>query len=560
MVNSLQKHAIYEDFKVNKEELSELYIEKILLDYQNNEDSSYEESFTQITEYLKKFPNYEVQPTNEESSFVSQMLYNHDQLLKYLHTTQPPKDSLYIAHIFTILLNTTNFKDKQAIIDMFDLLKETLTPDEITAFLSSQIREENKDLIQILLRYNQLTRIRYKDSGIKKTENLSLAIGMEKKFFSIQRTKNRYLKKDNFIPRTVHYDASQKITSVFLKNHGNQKLCKTGISKKVTVAMIVPDDRTISPTIIAQAVNKTSSINKIPMTTLKNSALRRIYENINGIEKEILLHKLFSGNTGIWPILSSFEYKKLSVEKGYVIPKISFLMPMAISDIAKFCEGAPITTLDDLIECFDIAKQLTAGLNLMHTSGYIHGDLKPENALFAYLENGKIVAGLSDFGSTFKANSSKKLPYPFNEGSYGSPFSTAPELFGSKNFNKDLFKIDIWALGYLFHLLFLKKDLKFSDILCKQENFPANAVSPETKKEMFGLIIKEIEKPREAIVKKENRSLLEDFTLLIYDMMRFDPSKRPNIQQVAERLELLEQNILTASFNAISLEEQCVVA
>lgn len=516
------------------------------------EDHDYDEAFIEIAEYLKKFPTYTATATNEKSSFVSQVLYNHQQLVKIIDPLKISDDSLYLAYTFTQLLNVEGFKNKTITIGIFDELREFLTNDQIIDFLSAQITEENKKLVDTLLRYNQLTSVSYQDSGLKKRDNLFLASFIEKQFFRTPRAQNCYLKKENSIPRTVHYDASEKAICVFLKNHGNQDLYKTGTSKKVTAALLIPDDRRSNPTIVAQAVNKTSSMNTDPITELTTSEISYMRDEYENIEKELSIHQLFSGNVGIWPLLSSFTYEKPSIEEGHTISKISSLMPMATSTLRQFYKKPPITTLDECNEYCSIAKQLTLGLYTIHANGYIHGDLKLGNALFTYLENDEIFAGLSDFGFSFKPEIEKNLPFPLNEGYYGSLFCTAPELFGKKTFDEDLFKVEIWALGYLFHMLFLKKDFDFGSIPSGQRNLLKDPVPNEKKINMVDLIMEEIEKPREILIKKENRSLLEDLEILTYDMMRLDPSNRLTLQEVLVRIENFEQQ----STSAFSTKEE----
>ena len=97
----------------------------------------------------------------------------------------------------------------------------------------------------------------------------------------------------------------------------------------------------------------------------------------------------------------------------------------------------------------NLMRKILRGLAYIHTSGYMHRDIKLENIMVTMqVENGKLISlepSLTDFG----------MAKQFKEGEretqcLGTPLYMAPELLQTKSYDK---KVDIWAIGILTYIL-----------------------------------------------------------------------------------------------------------
>lgn len=102
-----------------------------------------------------------------------------------------------------------------------------------------------------------------------------------------------------------------------------------------------------------------------------------------------------------------------------------------------------------------IILSLLMGVSNLNKNGIIHRDLKPENLIFQ--KNGsKYLLKILDFGLACKINEPTKLISSV----CGTPGFMAPEIFRTSR--KNLYsimnsKIDIFAIGAIFHLLLFNK-------------------------------------------------------------------------------------------------------
>lgn len=94
-------------------------------------------------------------------------------------------------------------------------------------------------------------------------------------------------------------------------------------------------------------------------------------------------------------------------------------------------------------DAFNYFTQICEAVYYLHEEkNIIHRDLKPDNILII---NNQIKLG--DFGIS-KTMTGKNTNMNKNAKQYGTPDYQAPEIFQSKTYNK---KVDIWALGIIFH-------------------------------------------------------------------------------------------------------------
>jgi serine/threonine protein kinase len=325
---------------------------------------------------------------------------------------------------------------------------------------------------------------------------------------------------------------------VLLKNHGlvtardRTSFLETGTYKKVTLALQVPLETHKPPILVAQAVSKSFDIyrDKVPPTPQNLQSYEENNQDwFNEVLNDIKWHKELSKKapTGIWPFINYFTYEK-TLKNNSKAPKVMSFSPLANATL--FDIKFPLS-LDQGIK---VAYQLAQGLHYLHSNEFFHGDIKKNNVLF---NQSTCTAGFTDFGLSSRITD--PIQHPLPQGYYGSIVYTAPELFGNKKFKGDLFKLEIWALGYLFYEIFLEKVPCWEPILIKNGSNLQKEVQAEDIQLMNFLATQVIEVPRKVLVSKKDRSVEEEALLLIFDMMRIDPSLRLPSKEVVNRCEAL---------------------
>lgn len=90
-----------------------------------------------------------------------------------------------------------------------------------------------------------------------------------------------------------------------------------------------------------------------------------------------------------------------------------------------------------------IISHIIVGLHDLHSNGYTHADVKPQNILIGHRLNRKEkFAVLCDFNWTMKLNDTFKIPYQLQSLPYRAP----EVLFGDQYYDK---KIDLWSVGII---------------------------------------------------------------------------------------------------------------
>lgn len=176
------------------------------------------------------------------------------------------------------------------------------------------------------------------------------------------------------------------------------------------------------------------SLNGLIGKTTENTVLKIIEH-----EKEIETLRMVA-HENITPILASFV---LSFG-GHTAH--GMVMPLYKSDLYWFIIGHIETKKQIDIEtarkvCCDIAK----GLQHIHSKGWVHGDIKPENIFID--ENGKAIIG--DFGGSSREGD------PITSATFGY---ASPELIVSKN---GCSPCDVWSLACVVYVM-LNLKLLFS--------------------------------------------------------------------------------------------------
>ena len=121
---------------------------------------------------------------------------------------------------------------------------------------------------------------------------------------------------------------------------------------------------------------------------------------------------------------------------------ICLLYPLAIKDLRghKWEEA-------DIHFIKRSAHGFLQGLKALHRAGWIHGDLSPQNILFALLNPPTTV--LTDYGQAYRAAQDV-------EGNIGVERFLAPEVDGQQVYTN---KIDVWAAGLILCLMLLGNEV-----------------------------------------------------------------------------------------------------
>ncbi|MBS0655846.1 MAG: protein kinase family protein, partial [Verrucomicrobia bacterium] len=307
------------------------------------------------------------------------------------------------------------------IVEKFKELRSIIDESQTFAILKNHEISTHSLFIKLLMRYNQL----YRFPELTEDVRLNVACSIESADITISEPPYyKYFKKNGpSAPRSLFYDNIKNNFFVVLKTHENVTFRKISGYKKITFAIQVPCDRGKMSQIVIQSVMK--------------NGVRSLLDHLTALV-EMENHRLFSGKKGIWPILAFGKYAK-TTKDGNKIDQITAFTPYAnLGDLfnKEFSLGS----------CITIADQLACGLRYMHLLGYLHGDIKPSNIVVSQcpITNEK-KAGFIDFGFCFKFLEGKSLPFPLDEGFYGTIEPTAPELINNKQFTGDLFKVEVWA-------------------------------------------------------------------------------------------------------------------
>ena len=203
-------------------------------------------------------------------------------------------------------------------------------------------------------------------------------------------------------------------------------------------------------------------------------ALKVIQNNLYGIQCFVeLMILLFCSHKYI---LNCFQY---CVDFRDNVTKI--LMPLATCDLFKKISSKEMK--DNLgkskFKIKNIFWQTVYAVSFLHSSGIIHGDIKPSNILMYKNE-----IRLADFSlSSFLFNDEKI----YNSNCYTEKYR-APEIWAEQGYS---YKADIWALGCTFHEILYGKSYSI--------DFPGRFLEKEQDSELKNLLEKMLE------VREENR-------------------------------------------------------
>jgi len=154
----------------------------------------------------------------------------------------------------------------------------------------------------------------------------------------------------------------------------------------------------------------------------------------------------------------------------------------------------------DTSSILDWISQVILGVQLMHSKRILHRDLKSQN-LFLTKDG---VLKIGDFGIAKELETIKKL----TETNVGTPYFMSPEVVRGEPYGE---KADVWAIGViLYEMTFLWKP------------FDGNSIQ-----EVF-------DKIRDDPIDLSIRPIDTDIEMLLHTLLNKDPSKRPDINDIAE--------------------------
>lgn len=192
-----------------------------------------------------------------------------------------------------------------------------------------------------------------------------------------------------------------------------------------------------------------------------------------GIDNEIRVITKLCSNDGHRNIISILQHGWLNKDQWYY-----FDMELCAMNLEEFIYGRYITTLgseyfdpiavEKGLEClklWNIMRDITRGLEYIHSLREVHRDLKPQNGMSNnHLQTNDLVllsvnAGawkITDFGLTFEGTS--RIQYT-TRNSRGTEGYRAVEVLGIEELGFVTKASDIWALGCILHELAFRKKL-----------------------------------------------------------------------------------------------------
>ena len=177
--------------------------------------------------------------------------------------------------------------------------------------------------------------------------------------------------------------------------------------------------------------------------------------------------------------------------------------------VLELFDGQPLESsrpesMLDIVCCF---VQVAKALNALHHAGYVHCDLKPNNILMAADGQVKVI----DLGQACKVNTAKKRIQ-------GTPDYIAPEQVKCEPVTP---RTDVYNLGATLYWVLTGRNLPTLFTLKKSEN--------------SFLVDVKLDSPREL-----NPRVPENLSSLVTECVRVNPAKRPDMQDLIRRLEIIE--------------------
>jgi serine/threonine protein kinase len=240
---------------------------------------------------------------------------------------------------------------------------------------------------------------------------------------------------------------------------------------------------------------------------------------------EIAVFKRLRKCPGIVPFLGSVESSK----GRYSI----FLEYFSGGTLGGLLRRQQKLSTDQMLQ---VAKDVAQGLKCMHERHLIHRDLHLGNILLRSTHSGRLEAALVDFGKTLNADHVRD-----NVVLQASKGRNPPEALLVPFSKINRYLADVYAMGCNYYCM------KWQQPVPWQQSFNVYALHTYTssfRKKIHARIVttykrEKREKTRSLIRKKRNGESLspdEEFQMLIFQMIDFEPSRRPCMSEVVRRL------------------------
>ncbi len=169
----------------------------------------------------------------------------------------------------------------------------------------------------------------------------------------------------------------------------------------------------------------------------------------------------------------------------------------------------------------NIMKQVTLGLQFLHSQNKIHRDIKPGNILVTTDEKKRIIVKLSDFGE------SRNMDRTAIATVIGTPFFAPPEMFeGIEKKTRQNRKVDIFSMG-----------LTFLGII--QNNQKLIPIGEGLKQSDF-IGLKMLQEPtyKPVTIKDNDDSFIQTVKEIVLETVIKDPYKRLPAEGILHKLEV----------------------
>lgn len=343
------------------------------------------------------------------------------------------------------------------------------------------------------------------------------------------------MSKGRVASRSVLFDCSLNLCSVPTKNYSLYK--NHGTYKRVRALLTVPF---LSFIPVSALMIKGNTTLKDPKTGAFD--IQTMEGDRDDYLTEIKLQKRFSCfpkiHMAIFTSSTRFEVRgnvEGSEGEEKAMP-VSLPKVKVIEDIYQRIGERQVSRMPNKM-LLPIMSDLVRGLETLHRAGIVHWDIKVSNALFRNM--GRIEGKWIDLSLAFSPSIPSTWNFLVKQGYYGTIFCTPPEVFGKRPFCEDFYAAEVFALSIMFYNILYCRSIPWGKML----HDAYDSQSPPTAAEQAKLetdIQKFIEEEMKKLPAFKDR-LGAEMSKLTLEMMSPNPTQRPTLPSIAERLQLLEK-------------------
>jgi len=248
-------------------------------------------------------------------------------------------------------------------------------------------------------------------------------------------------------------------------------------------------------------------------------------------KNELKVLRQLKGKKGIVPFLGSDSQGK----GRYSI----YLEYFPEGSLRKLLKHDTQFTEDQILQ---IALDVTCAVQTMHKEDLIHRDLHEGNVLLRTAPNNMFEAVLVDFGKTLSSSKAKRA-LPQTPASKNPPENLLCSL---RSIDRHLG--EVYALGCLFYHIVWKEPQPWSYVFNSRR---LDGMSDSQKEKLHDKIVSLYKKTKNGrvgnlVAKAQNQQTLtpfEELQLTTFDMLHYNPKKRPSIKKLIEKLRSLRPSV-----------------